>query len=218
MINATKVNKIISGILEAPNESKTVEFKPSMPWPKNIKDLQKENKAQEIILSILAMSNIRDGGKVILGVEKRNDKDNIYESKGMKKEHLNSYDHDLIFEHIRNYGEPEPKVQISNEEWSGKNFIVFAVQSFKFAPVICKNPRNLTKLEHSALYIRTDKPESKKVTDPSEMREIVDLAVENEIDIFSSRMQRFFKVMSPTRVTKTKIDENKFKDELKDIK
>jgi len=36
MINPQPADKIISGILESPNESKSIEFKPSIPWPENI--------------------------------------------------------------------------------------------------------------------------------------------------------------------------------------
>ena len=218
MISTTQADEIISGILEAPNESRAVEFKPSIPWPNNIDELQNNLKAQEIIVSILAMSNLRDGGKIILGVEKVDEEKKRYEAKGMKSENLDGYDHDLIFEQIRHYGEPEPKLQISCQKWKDKDFIVFAVQSFDFVPIISKNPRHLTKLEHSVLYIRTDKPESKKITEPSEMKEIVDLAVEKELDIFSSRMQRFFRTMSNVRVSKNASDSDNFNNELKDIR
>jgi len=218
MINPTKADKIISGILESPNESKSIEFKPSISWPSKISDIRQNNKVQEIIKSILAMSNIRDGGKIILGVEK-DDKEKRYSLKGMSEGDLKTYDQDLIFEHVRNFGEPEPKFQVLNIEYNDKNFIVFAVQSFMFAPIICRNKRSLNQLENAVIYIRTDKPETKRITEPSEMREIIDLAIEKELDLFSVRMQRFFKTMSSVKVLKsTKTDENKFQEELKDIK
>jgi len=216
MINPQPADKIISGILESPNESKSIEFKPSIPWPDNIDGIQQNNKVQEIIKSILAMSNSRDGGKIILGMEKDNSDRHIL--KGMEKYHLNAYDQDLIFEHVRNFGESEPQFQVLNIEYNSMNFIVFAVQSFTYAPVICKNKRHLTQLENAVIYIRTDKPETKKITEPWEMKEILDLAIEKELDLFSSRMQRFFKTMSNLELLKAKKDDyEKFKDELKDI-
>lgn len=218
MINPTKADKIISGILESPNESKSIEFKPSVAWPKNINDIKQNEKVQEIIKSILAMSNNRDGGKIILGIEKSDEK-NKYLLKGMNDDDLETYDQDLIFEHVRNFGEPEPKLQILNIEYNNKNFIVFAVQTFIFAPIICINNKNLKKLESCAIYIRTDKPETKKITKPYEMKELIDLAIEKELDLFSIKMQRFFKTMSSIKLLKSiKSDEDKFKEELKDIK
>lgn len=217
MINPQKADKIISGIMESPNESQTVEFKPSFPWPSKIDDLQNNNKAQEVIKSILALSNIRDGGKIILGVEKEKDRLK-YILRGMKPEDLKTYDQDLIFEQVRNLGEPEPKFQVLNFEYDNKNFIVFAVQSFIFAPIICHNHKNLRQLDNASFYIRTDKPETKRVTKPWEMREIVGLAIEKELDLFSTRIQRFFETMSSARIIKaTKDDYEKFRDELKDI-
>jgi len=51
------------------------------------------------------------------------------------------------------------------------------------------------------------------------MREVIDLAIEKELDLFSVRMQRFFKTMSGVKVLKSaKADQDKFKEELKDIK
>ncbi len=217
MINPIEADKIISGILESPNESKSVEFKPSVCWPDKIDGIQQNNKVQEIIKSILAMSNNRDGGKIILGIKR--DNEGKYILQGMTEDDLKTYDQDLIFEHVRNFGEPEPKFQVLNIEYNNKNFIVFAIQSFIFAPIICKNHRNLNQLEHAAVYIRTDKPETKKITDPSEMREMIDLAIEKELDVFSVRIQRIFKPMSyyVEQLKIIKPDEDKFIEELKDI-
>lgn len=218
MINPIKAEKspVILGILQTPNESRTVEFKPSIPWPSNIEDLQANHKAQEVIKSIIAMSNLRDGGKILLGIEKSNDTGN-HEVKGMSPAALCTYDQDIIFEQIRNFGEPEPRFQILNVEFNKVNIVVFAVQSFVLAPVICQNRRNLNKLENAAIYIRTDKPETKKITDPVEMKELIDFAIAKELDLFSTRMQRLFKTMSSVKLLKS-TDIAEFEDELKDVK
>ncbi|MBI2086149.1 hypothetical protein HYT74_02290 [Candidatus Daviesbacteria bacterium] len=54
------------------------------------------------------------------------------------------------------------------------------------------------------------KPETKKVTDQSEMRELINLAVEKELNSFSYRMGNLFKSMSKVHVTRT-TDVQKFK-------
>lgn len=218
MISPIPADSIISSILESLNESRGIEFKCSFPWPKNIDDLQNNDKAQEVIESILAMSNIRDGGKIIVGIEKDHD-GKQYAPDGIKSEDLITYDQDLIFEHARNFGDPEPRFQVLHVKNNNISFIVFAVQSFMFAPIICWNRRKLRKLQDAILYIRTDKPETKKVTKSFEMREIVDLAIEKELDSFSTRMQRFFRTISGVKVLKSiTSDHEKFTDELKDIK
>ena len=50
------------------------------------------------------------------------------------------------------------------------------------------------------------------------MKEIIDLAVERELDVFSDRMQRVFKTMSHIKVPKsTEEDRTKFGKEIEDI-
>lgn len=217
MINPVKADKLISGILESPNETRTVEFKPSFQWPNNIKGLQNNPKAQETIKSILALSNTSDGGKIILGIEKDNSKER-YILKGMKRTDLGTFDHDLIFDHVRNFGRPEPRFQVLNTQFSTKNFIVFSVQSFTFSPIVCRNYKNLEKLEDAAIYIRTHKPETKKVTEPSQMKELIDLTVGKEIDLLAPRIKGIIKAIAQMGVSEApKQDEDKFLEELKDI-
>jgi len=55
MINPVSADKypIIKEIPEEPNERRTIEFKPSLSWPKRIDDSMLGKKIQEIIRSIL---------------------------------------------------------------------------------------------------------------------------------------------------------------------
>ena len=217
MINPVRADTVISGILESPNETRTVEFKPSFQWPKNIKALQNSPKAQEAIKTILALSNTADGGKIILGVEKDSSKER-YILKGMKRTDLRTFDHDLIFDHVRNFGRPDPRFQVLNTQFSTKNFIIFSVQSFTFSPIICRNYKNLQKLEDAAIYIRTHKPETKKISEPWEMKELIDLTVDKEIDLLTPRIKGIIKGIGQVPVSATpEEDEDKFLEELKDI-
>ena len=113
MINPQCPNKLIQGILESPVESRTIELKPSIKWPKDKSELLANNKAQEIIKCILGLSNSKDGGKIILGIEKNNSTQ-IYELRGMNNQHIDSFDHDLIFNQVKLFGMPEPKFQTLN--------------------------------------------------------------------------------------------------------
>ena len=216
MINPQKPDSIIENIFNSLNESRSVEFKPSIPWPQNRNDFQKAFKAEEIAKSILGMTNSRDGGKIILGVEidattKR------YVLKGMAAKDLPSYDQDDIFQQIRNFGKPEPRFQVVNVEQGGMNFIVFAVQPFILAPSICNNSWNLPNFEPGVIYIRGDKPETKKISDPIEMKELIDIVVDRELEGFSGRVQKLFGTARPV-APQTKTDQAKFEDELKDLK
>ncbi len=138
MINPIQADNVIKGILLSPNETRSVEFKPSLSWPPKVDNFKRSHKLQEIIKSILGMSNIRDGGKIILGVVKDKATGN-YMAEGMRRKDLQTYDSDLIYQEIRIFGSPEPRFQVLNIEHDGKNFIVFDVQDFLFSPVMCLN-------------------------------------------------------------------------------
>lgn len=211
MINPISIDNYpkVKGILDTPNERRAVEFKPSLPW-RRIDDSATGHKLQEVIRSILGMSNIRDGGLIILGIEKDRVTGN-YTLKGMQRRHLQTYDSDHIYQIIRNFSTPESKFEVINVEFKGMFFIIFDVQAFLFSPVICVNKKvNIRKLENSVIYIRNHKPETKKITEPSEMQELINLAVERELSSFSSRMGNIFKSMSRIQVTRT-ADKIKFK-------
>jgi predicted HTH transcriptional regulator len=217
MINSADADEIMKGILSSPRESRALEFKPSFSWPSK-DDLLSNPKAQEVIEATLAMSNLPDGGKIILGVENSSQTDKTLICKGVTAEHLKTYDQDVIFNIVRNCGDPEPSFQILNVLWNGMHFVVFAVQRFTFTPVISTTWKHLRQDSRSVLFIRTDKPETKKVTAPAEMRDIIELAVERELETFSTRMQRVFRTMSQIKVPKSSVDDQeKFANEMDDL-
>ncbi len=212
MIKAVKADQIIASILDTPLENRNVELKPSIPW----KDANRQHQLQDIIKSVLGMSNVRDGGKIILGVFQKQDK--TFEVQGMKNEDLQTYDQDHIYQVVRIYGNPSPRFEVSNIEYNGKYFIVFTIQDFLYSPVIClKNGNNngTEPLVKGSLYTRTHKPETKRVNEETEMREIINLAIDKEIDVWSPRVQK----LVPTQATKPLSMNNakKFADELRDI-
>lgn len=219
MINPTNADSITISILQSPNESKGVEFKPTFSWPQTRDEFQKNPKAQEVAMTILGMSNGLNPGRIILGVEFNKDTKR-YEGKGMVEEHLAKFDHDLIFNQIRNFGTPEPKFQIVNQTFEDKNYIVFAVQTFTTTPIFCKNSFILGKLEDGAIYIRTDKPETKKITEPHEMADLYELGMDREIEHMTPRIKALLAVLgSDSKNTEvTKSDADKFEKELEDVK
>lgn len=215
MIDPIQADQIISGILDTPSESRSVELKPSTPW----NDINTQYEVQNIIKSILGMSNVKDGGKIILGAPQQPDK--TFKVEGMSPDHLKTYEQDKIYQAVRNYGSPDPRFEIRNVEYKGQFFIVFTVQDFLYSPVICTKNGKATGTEplcEGALYIRTNKPETKKVDNETEMREIINLAIEKEIDLWSPRIQRLIGAETSSGLAIVKPgDMEKFLDELKDL-
>jgi len=221
MITPTDSDNVIQGILLSPNETRSVELKPCMDWPSDRTALQNHLKAQEIIVSILAMSNTADGGLIIVGVKK--DTEGKYSLEGVKEESLATYDQDNIFEQVRSCGDPEPQFEVLNIAYESKNYIVFDVKSFAFTPIVSRNSKNLPKLDSGFMYIRTFKPESKKAVTPTDVRSIVDLSVEKELTAFSSRVQNLISngqllLPSQEQVQPNSKHNASFNEELEDLK
>ena len=103
----------------------------------------------------------------------------------MKEEHLKTYNPENIHQIVNQYGNPDPQFIVTNQEHDNRCFIVFNVQEFSHFPVICS--KDAKKLKTAAFYIRTTTPESKKVDNPSEMKSIIDLAVDKEIESYWRR-------------------------------
>jgi predicted HTH transcriptional regulator len=152
-------------------ERRSVELKQSMSW-------DEPNTQAKITRSILAMSNIRDGGKIIIGA-KRND-DDTYEPEGLYPEHKDTYNSDNVADHVSNYADPYVKFTLEAITCGENTFIVIRVDEFEEVPVICKNDGR--DLRRSAVYVRSRrKPESVEVRDEAEMREIIEMAVEKSV-------------------------------------
>lgn len=215
MIDPVPTDQIIKGIIEYPSESRGVELKSSTPWV----DVNHQYELQNIVRSILGISNVKDGGKIVLGIKQLPDKTFVPE--GMSEEHLRTFNQDDIYQLVRSFGNPEPRFEIKNMEHEGKFFIVFFVQEFLYSPVICiKNGKNTgpTPLVEGAIYTRTNKPETKRVDRETEMREIINLAVDKEIELLSPRLQRLLNPHSPILPgTRPQTNDSRFSAEVEDL-
>lgn len=215
MIDPVIADQIIAGLLASPIETRSVEFKPSIPW----NNINQQNQLQDIVKSILGMSNVKDGGKIILGVPQNPDR--TFSVKGMDGNHLATYDQDNIYTIVRSFGNPQPRFEIRNIEYQDKYFIVFFVQEFLYSPVICtRNGKNngMEPLVSGSIYIRTHKPETKKVDNETEMREVINLAIDKEIDLWTPRIEKLSGKKQSIILGRDGYTDTEFLDELKDIK
>lgn len=69
--------------------------------------------------SILAMSNIRDGGMILIGV---NQDGNKFHLEGLNKEHEKSYNYDLISAHVASYADPYTRFSLKYVTYDHKGF------------------------------------------------------------------------------------------------
>lgn len=154
-------------------QSRNVEIKRTMSW-------DNPDTQAKIVKAILGMSNIRNGGFLILGFEQSG---NTFEPQGMDDDHLQTFDYDVVSGEVARYADPfvvftmEPVVD-PEENFT---FLVFTIQEFEEIPVICtRNGRE--NLREGTIYTRSRRvPSTVSVPSQSEMREILSIATEKGI-------------------------------------
>jgi predicted HTH transcriptional regulator len=198
------LEKEIKDFIHHGSEERYLEYKESIDWNDS------EVKAK-ITKSILAMSNIQDGGVLVIGVKQ---KDGAFIPQGMSTEHLKSFDEDNIKDYVSNYADAYVEFNVKTVDDKGKEFVVIQVREFLEVPVICKKD-GLCNLRKGAIYTRSRrKPETIEVPSQSEMREVVDLAVEKGIRKFMTRLVR---VGITPSLGEEPSDDRKFEEELEGL-
>ena len=149
-----------------------------MPWTDNVAKAK-------ITRAILAVSNIIDGGVIIIGVKELEDK--TFDPVGLSEADASTYYHDTIADYLKEYADPYVNFTVRSIECGGKKFICIQVMTFDDSPVICK--KQGLDLEKGRIYIRPrTKNESAPVSGYAEMREILDLATDNAVKKQWSRL------------------------------
>jgi len=164
-------------------EERNIEYKAFMSW-------DSDPVKAKVVKACLAMSNIPDGGWLVFG-EKEKDR-GVFEAIGMSQEDAQSFNQDDIQAYVNEYADPhiEPKVyhrryKFGNEE---RIFILIRIPQFDQVPIICKKDGK-EGLNKGTVYTRSRRmPESAPVRDQTEMREILDMAVDKQMRSFLTRM------------------------------
>jgi predicted HTH transcriptional regulator len=156
-------------------EQRLLEYKGSAPW---------ESIKNKIIRTALAMANCRDGGTVIIGVPQRA---GLFVPEGVASDHLVSYDADDIQAAINRHADPYVRTELHRVAADDKMFLALIVHQFDEIPVVCK--KDGIDLREGAVYTRSYRmPESCEVRSQTEMREIIDLAVDKAVRGFIRRI------------------------------
>lgn len=162
-------------LIQLGKEGRSLEFKGSTPWS------VAEFKAK-ITKSILAFSNVRDGGRIILGAHEGDN--DTFEFVGMEDADLQTWNYDEVKSFVSEYADPFVEFSLERVVLQEKTFIVITVSEFFELPVICKRDGS-ARLRRGAIYTRTYRmPESAEVPTQTELREIIDLAMEKRLRVF----------------------------------
>jgi hypothetical protein len=162
-------------------QRRNVELKRSISWDDS------EVKAK-IVKTILGMSNIQDGGYLILGFEEH---DGSFEPVGLSEDDLKSYKYDDVCAEVSRYADPYATflMEVIEDEESGRKFLVLSINEFEEIPVICRR-NGLQNLQEGVLYTRSRRlPSTTAVPSQSEMREIIDMAIKKGLRRFIENAQ-----------------------------
>lgn len=152
----------LEALLAGAEETDRLEFKQAMAWDKH-----------SLVKDILAMANVQDGGRIVIGVE-----DESLERQGVSEAQLNSYVPDHMRDQIAEYADPEIIFAVRKPtDAAGRQYVVIEVSSFETLPVICK--RDGSDVQKGTVYFRSpaQKPQSARISNSTDMRRVIERSV-----------------------------------------
>lgn len=174
------LQKRVDAIFQLRQESRAVDFKQSVKW---------EGYRIKFAETIMAMSNLRDGGIIIIGVSEEN---GDWKLKGITGEDLATYDPDNMIDFVNKYASPVVNFDVVRHEVDKVEFLIISIHEFESEPVICKRTYNKD-LRMGTIYIRPiGKPETRAIQNAEELRELLDIAVEKKMRRFAGQINRIF--------------------------
>ncbi len=152
------------------SESRKLEYKECLPW----KALR-----LKITKAALAMANLEDGGRIMVGVKEVGDAKKPTPV-GLSEEDTNTYDKDTVTEFLNEYADPYIDADVDVFPYGAKHFVVISVSEFADVPVICK--KGSKGITRGQMYVRPRrKAESVPVPTAAEFREVLDRAIDKGI-------------------------------------
>lgn len=118
------------------------------------------------------MSNLQDGGRIIIGIE-----NGTFERKGIASEHKKTFDIDIMKDQMTAYADPHVDFHVKFiVDDDKKEYAIIRVLSFSEVPIICK--RDSDDLKAGAIYYRNSnrRAESAIVSNSYDMRNLIELA------------------------------------------
>ncbi|MBI5687193.1 MAG: ATP-binding protein [Verrucomicrobia bacterium] len=165
-------NKEFLRIIELGREGRNLEFKASAAWAD-------ADFRAKLIKTILAFSNVRDGGIIVVGVKESEEGNFAFE--GVEPAHLDTFSPDNIASQVAEFADPYARVQMERVEREQKVFVVIQTEEFDEMPVVCKKDGRCN-LRRGAIYTRSRRmPETVEVPSQTEMREILEMATEKRV-------------------------------------
>ena len=159
-------------------EERNIEYKASLNWADT-------NTKTKVARSCLAMANIADGGRIVLGVTEG--PKGTFRPTGMSPQDASSFNQDDVQALVNSFADPAIDLWVHRVNHNGKAFVVVRVSQFDQVPIICKKDGKQG-LNKGTVYTRSRRmPESAPVRDQTEMREILEMAVDKQMRNYVAR-------------------------------
>ncbi len=158
-------------------EERNLEFKERLDWANR-------RHQEKLIKCVLGMSNIRNGGVLVIGV--RDDGTVV----GLNQDEARAYRQDGLCAVIDQFASPyaEVTVTVGHDGNPDRWFVVVQIREFEEMPVICR--RDGQELVEGTIYTRSRRiHETAAIRREAEMREILDMAVEKRIRAFGRQAE-----------------------------
>jgi hypothetical protein len=181
MLTDDDIRKLLAYKSERPN----LDYKEGFAWTKENRD-----KKYEIVRDLMGMANIKDGGRIILGV-----RDNDFEFVGVPNEVYDSFDPNNVVQMAHDNSAPKLTCEIIKRMIDGRKVIVLDVAEFNDTPIICIKTINSTSgkprmiLRESAIYVRTSAASTEEIKAPDEMWNLVGRAIARKSDLLLRDIQ-----------------------------
>lgn len=157
-MNTDQLETILGGAEETAN----LEVKAAMSWD-----------VTTLVKDILAISNVLDGGYIIIGIE-----DNTFVRQGLSQEQIESFDIDVMKDQVAHFADPHCVFRRHVvQDRQGLSYIAIEISTFAEIPVICA--RDGADVQAGTIYFRSRarRPASARVSNNSDMREIIEASV-----------------------------------------
>lgn len=149
--------------LEGQAETRTIEFKQACNWS-----------ADTLAKDILALSNVQDGGIIVIGVE-----DGTFKRQGITPEQKETYKLDIMRDQMTAFADPHVNFNVEFPiDKDSKKYAVIKVFQFEEIPVICRKEKPQAGTHAGFVYYRNKnrRIESAPISNSYDMRDIIKLA------------------------------------------
>ncbi|MDD2805848.1 MAG: ATP-binding protein [Elusimicrobiales bacterium] len=180
--------EVVKELVTRKTETRSLEYKGGIDWDKS----EKKNRI-DILKDILAMSNTKDGGVILIGFQ-----DSDFSLVGLSNAEFNSWDSTKVNDLLKEYSDPGFACQVYkfSDFDGGRQIVAIEVPEFTEDVIICKkdwHDEHKQVLKRGCIYIRTDKPSSESVTTNQDMRELLGRALSKKGDSLLSDIERLLK-------------------------